>query len=394
MSYTCDHKILEKAFSLEDEKQSINGTGIGYRTFAFSSAHAGHLPGLSYLPATEKNLLARIPDTEIMENINFRYPVFFPEGMNSANKAIILLHGLNEKSWAKYLTWARKLVLATGSPVILFPISFHMNRSPEEWIDRRSMAALSRIRQSRYKESGSSSFANAALSERLDKLPERFALSGYQSVMDLLSLVKNIKNGSHPAFERDTGIDFFGYSIGAFLSQVLMIANPGCVFNHSKFMLFAGGTVFSQINGISRFIMDRQAFGQLRKFYLNEQEWRNKLLKSYVEVMDIKHIARAFMAMLSPDHFSPLRERVFSEFKSRLKVVALNEDLVFPAKYIEETFHDSGVSVSRLDLPYKYTHEAPFPLNSDLQISALVDQWFDKIFAEAGDFFSLSETEL
>ena len=74
----------------------------------------------------------------------------------------------------------------------------------------------------------------------------------------------------------------------------------------------------------------------------------DKALKTYVEVMDIKHIARAFMAMLSPDHFSPLRNRVFSEFKSRLKVIALNDDLVFPAKDIEETFHDSGVAVSKL----------------------------------------------
>ena len=74
-------------------------------------------------------------------------------------------------------------------------------------------------------------------------------------------------------------------------------------------------------------------------------------------------------------------------------MIALKDDLVFPAKYIEETFHDSGVFVSMLDLPYKYTHETPFPLNSDLQISASVDRWFEKIFTEAGEFFSQSESE-
>jgi pimeloyl-ACP methyl ester carboxylesterase len=309
-----------------------------------------------------------------------------PEGKGSVDKTIILLHGLNEKSWNKYLPWARDLVLRTGYAVILFPISFHMNRSPEDWANPRNMSGLSRLRKSKYENLSYSSFANAAMSERLDNMPERFALSGYQSVMDLLALVNNVSSGRHPLFTKNTEIHFFGYSIGAFLAQVLMIANPGGIFNSSKFLLFAGGNVFSRINGISRFIMDQPAFAQLRAFYLDEKQWRNKAVKSYVEVMDVKHIARAFIAMLSPDHFSPLREKVFREFKDQIKVIALKEDMVFPLEYIYETFEASGIQVSVPDLPYPYTHEVPFPVSSKAETSVLVDQSFVEIFMDAAAF--------
>ena len=334
----------------------------------------------------EKDYLSGFADREIMENIDFRYPVFLPQGYKQTNRVIILLHGLNEKSWDKYLPWARELVLRTGHAVVLFPISFHMNRTPASWIDPRSMSGLSRFREGKYEGQDCSSFANAAISERLDNMPERFALSGYQSIMDLLNLVNHISSGKHPVFKEDTEIHFFGYSIGAFLAQVLMIANPGGIFNKSKFVLFAGGTVFSHINGISRYIIDKQAFDQLRAYYLSQDTWRRKTLKSYVKAMDVKNIARAFMAMLSPDYFSAMRENVFSEFNNRLLVYALKDDCVFPEEKIMENFHSSAVWVNRIDFPYHYTHESPFPISRDENISRLVDKSFDDLFKEIGNF--------
>jgi pimeloyl-ACP methyl ester carboxylesterase len=384
--YTDSHKVLGKAFSLDNDQGSFNHTGISYRNFSFHSQFAQHLPASTDLPTIERDYLSSLPDKDIRENIDFRYPVFLPEGYKQTNRVIILLHGLNEKSWDKYLTWARELVLRTGHAVLLFPISFHMNRTPSAWINPRSMTGLSRFRENKYEDQACSTFANAAMSERLDNIPERFALSGYQSVMDLLNLVNHISSGEHPVFKEDTEIHFFGYSIGAFLSQVLMIANPDGIFDKSKFVLFAGGTVFSEINGISRFILDKQAFEQLRKYYLNQSSWRRQDLKSYVKAMNVKNVARAFMAMLSPDYFSSLRENVFCSFSDRLMVYALKEDQVFPEEHILKNFNCSGVWVNRLDFPYEYTHENPFPISKDKDVSEKVDESFDVLFKEVGNF--------
>jgi len=386
MGYTNNHNILAKAFSLDTDARRMKGTGIDYRTFTFSSDYTQHLPDAATLPNIERDFLSGLADNEIMENKDFRYPVFLPEGFKQTNRAIILLHGLNEKSWDKYLTWARELVLRTGHAVILFPISFHMNRTPSAWINPRTMTGLSHLRDEKYAEQSCSSFANAAISERLDNMPERFALSGYQSIMDLLNLVNHISSGKHPVFKEDTEIHFFGYSIGAFLAQVLMIANPNGIFNKSRFVLFAGGTVFSHINGTSRFIMDQQAFDQLRKYYLNQSSWRRTTLKSYVKRMDVKNVARAFMAMLSPDYFSALRDKVFADFNDRMLVYAMKEDEVFPEEHIMENFNGSGVWVNRLDFPYHYTHENPFPVSKDAEVSEEVDKNFDQIFKEVGHF--------
>jgi len=386
MGYTEYHRLMEEAFSLDARESSIRECGITYKTYSFSSGYSRHLPGNLKASKQERDLLSSISDSEIPENNRFRYPVFLPEGVKTVDRAIILLHGLNERSWDKYLPWARELVERTGYGVVLFPISFHMNRMPEAWADPRGMSVLSRDRNRRYDGQECASFANAAISERLDNMPERFALSGYQSVMDLLNLVNHISSGEHPVFKESTEIHFFGYSIGAFLTQVLMIANPGHIFDRSRVVLFAGGSVFSHINGISKFILDQHAFEQLRTYYLNESSWRRKTLKSYVEVLDVKNIARAFMAMLSPDYFSALRERTFSAFRDRLLVFALKDDKVFPAEHIFEAFDSSGVWVNYLDFPYPYTHEIPFPVSDDPVTAARIDTWFDNVFTEAGNF--------
>jgi pimeloyl-ACP methyl ester carboxylesterase len=384
--YTACHNSLGKTFSLESDTFSQLDLDVTYQTFTYRSQFIDHLPSVSELPNSEHDYLSRIPDREIMENISFRYPVFLPAGKRKTDKVIILLHGLNEKSWNKYLPWARQLVLRTGHAVLMFPISFHMNRAPADWGNPRNMNILSRQRMDRYAEQSCTSFANAAISDRLDNKPERFALSGYQSVMDLLNLVNHISSGKHPVFKEGSEIHFFGYSIGAFLSQVLMIANPNGIFNNSRFVLFAGGTVFSHINGTSRFIIDQQAFTQLRNYYLNHSSWRRRTLRSYVEVMQVKNIARAFMAMLSPEYFKGLRNKTFSSFNDQIMVMALEKDEVFPANDILSNFENTGVKVNLLDPPYKYSHESPFPVYKNADRSALVDKWFEVVLEEAGDF--------
>ena len=384
--YTDIYKTLSGAFSLDSDSGKFDGVGVAFRTFKFNSEFTRHLPSTADLPGLEKDYLGLTADQDIVENREFRYPVFMPAGYRQTNRAIILLHGLNEKSWDKYLPWARELVLRTGHAVVCFPISFHMNRTPANWLNYRSMAGLSHVRENKYTDQDCSTFANAAISERLDNMPERFALSGYQSLMDLMNLVNHISSGEHPVFKEGTEIHFFGYSIGAFLSQVLMIANPGGIVDRSRFVLFAGGTVFSHINGISRFIIDKHAFEQWRKYYLNETSWRSRTLRTYVKAMNVKNVARAFMAMLSPDYFSALRNEVFRKHSGRILVYALKEDLVFPEEHIMQNFSGTGVYVNRLHFPYEYTHETPFPVSTNDALSEKVDACFEDLFREIGDF--------
>jgi len=104
MGYTNNHNILAKAFSLDTDAGRMKGTGIDYRTFTFSSDYTQHLPDATSLPGVERDFLSGLADNEIIENKDFRYPVFMPEGYKQTNRAIVLLHGLNEKSCYKYLT--------------------------------------------------------------------------------------------------------------------------------------------------------------------------------------------------------------------------------------------------------------------------------------------------
>ena len=80
-----------------------------------------------------------VPDNGIEENKNFNYIIFAPKRQEKHKEALLLLHGLNERSWEKYLTWAEYLAENTGKAVILFPIAFHMNRTPASWHQPRAI---------------------------------------------------------------------------------------------------------------------------------------------------------------------------------------------------------------------------------------------------------------
>ena len=88
-------------------------------------------------------------DAGIAENRRFTYQVFVPVERRDERKAILLLHGLNERNWDKYHHWAEYLALNTGKPVILFPIAFHMNRGPSAWLNPRSMNRVAETRRAR-----------------------------------------------------------------------------------------------------------------------------------------------------------------------------------------------------------------------------------------------------
>ena len=209
-------------------------------------------------------------DSTIEENQTFRYVIFAPSGISRFNRAVIMLHGLNERSWSKYLAWAEDLVLNCGIPVILFPIAFHMNRTPENWYTPRWLQPWLNRRKQEIKNLVNASFANVALSSRLTASPLRFFSSGMESAFNLNQLVREIKQGKHPLFREDAGVDFFAYSIGALLTQVNMMADVDGYLKDSRLFAFCGGSVFERMNGNARDIIDQEAYNTIRSYYLND----------------------------------------------------------------------------------------------------------------------------
>lgn len=388
MEFTSKFNELKSLFSLSREVNYIENSNIEIRTQHFTSKTSLSFPFEDEFDSYDPEQAVVLGDESIKENESFSYPVFIPRSDLKSNKAIILLHGLNEKSWHKYLPWAYYLAESTNRPVILFPISFHMNRCPETWANPRAMMPLLNQRQNQNILT-QCTFANVALSERLSEEPLRFFRSGRQSAEDIIDLLESIKKGEFPFLEPNTHVDFFAYSIGAFLSQILFIANPKNLLNDSKLFLFCGGALFSQMEGTSKLIMDSKAFSCLRKYYLGD--FANELKTSTPFSTFIKNspIGNAFRAMLAPESLKRFRNNTFQTLNERIKIIALKKDQVIPAKFIQSTFscmkHRVKDMLEVFDFPYDYSHEIPFPVLNNPNYKQ-VDRCFESVFSSAANF--------
>jgi hypothetical protein len=363
--------------------------GLNINTYAFSSGANRQSAEASLLHDLRNDMIPNQEDEKIEENGHFRYPVFYPSGNQKYKRAILLLHGLNERKWDKYYTWANFLVEQLQVPVILFPISFHLNRSPESWVDPRLLAGRVESRKKSFAQAEDSTFLNLALSERLTEHPERFYLSGIQTIDDLTTLIRSIQAGTHPLFEKDSLVDFFSYSIGGLLSQVLMIANPGGIIDKSRFFFFSAGSTFCDMHGASRLIMDTPAHEKVQHFYRVELESQ---LQRKGRVTDFFHgtkLGNAFRSMVAPDRYRQLRDKTFLSFQNRITAVAVDNDLVIPADKILETFEAGGKNsnVTILKPEYPYTHENPFPLKLS-EYSKQMELIFNQVFGKAVAFLA------
>jgi hypothetical protein len=320
---------------------------------------------------------AILDDDRVAENFSFSYPVFMPSNQQS-NGLILLLHGLNERSWNKYLPWAEYLCSRTRKAVVLFPIAYHINRSPSSWTNPRFLQKFIDLRKKIFGNDRSLSVANVALSERLSHNPGRFYQSGRQSFVDITQLISEIKSGSHPAFEFNAQVDVFAYSIGALLSQVLFLNNPHGLFSDSRLYLFCGGSVFERMYGQSRSIMDKFSFERLLSFYQTD-EWR-------AEVED--EVRNAFHAMLSGKNQQARRQNFFRNMRNRLSGASLVLDKVIPYQGIVEALGHECASdkLMLVDFPYEYSHENPFPVHSSIPHN-LINKSFLKVFDHSVSFF-------
>lgn len=375
-------KQLSQLFSLE-RKTLLDDTQLMITPFPFRQTSYGvEIKDLQKELATVE--FCSTTDDCISENTNFTYTVFSADEKKRQSKAIILLHGLNERSWDKYLTWAEYLAKHTGRAVILFPIAFHMNRAPRVWANPRSILPWVNIRKKEVQDVPNSTFVNVALSSRISKQPLRFYVSGLQSAYNIMQLVQEIKNGEHPLFTANTSINFFAYSIGALLSQVLLLANPDQLFSESRLFMFCGGSIFSYMNGSARDILDKEASDRLMKYYIDE------FLKNYPIGHSSKSISleQAFKMMISPEVMRSQRESFFETACNRIQAISLKKDVVIPTDGIINALGKASQRIlEELDFSFSYSHQTPFPLFKDMR-QELVNKSFNQVFYKAASFLA------
>lgn len=364
---------LKSSFSY-DSKAEIIEDNAEIIPFLFSQK-LGENEVLRFQDTTPIDDICSTTDRFIRENTDFKYTVFAPKSNEKFSNAILLLHGLNERSWEKYLPWAEYLCKETGKPVILFPIAFHMNRGLQTWSSPRG--AMPWVEKRKQKITGliNATFVNIALSSRLSLSPLRFYISGRESLFNLVQLTAEIKTGLHPLFEENTSVNIFAYSIGALLAQVIMLSNPCKLFTDTKFSLFCGGSIFEKMNGSAREIMDQEAFQKVYDFYTGKFSFKDDKIED------------AFKSMVLTSANKNEREKFFEEAERRLQVITLKKDMVIPTCGAIEALGEkaSKKSLCEMDFPFDYTHQNPFPLNKKIAPEELSGA-FIKVFSKVAAF--------
>jgi hypothetical protein len=404
MSYSEIYNTLKKSVNYDDDIIKFDKSDI--YNYSFTSKAYKVLPGKdSYFCENHDSGLSdkdsfkndigsmedslNIPDSEVESNKSFRYHIFHPSGSSKANEIIMFFHGFNEKYWDKYLPWAKKIADDTNKTVVLFPIAFHMNRAPISWGDKRKMFSLSEMRKSKFPDIVSSALSNVAISMRLHAMPQRFIWSGLQTYYDIIQFVKDIKLGNHPLIEKDCSINFFAYSIGCLLAEIIKLTDYDGYFTKSKLCMFCGGAVFNRLSPVSKFILDSEANVALYSYlveHISSHIKNNERLGHYLNKRHPE--GDNFHCMLDIRVMRDYRENLFKKIESGLTAFALKKDTVIPSYEIQNTLQgisrDINIPVEVFDFPYNYIHEDPFPANKPFE--NLVDESFNMIFGKICNF--------
>jgi hypothetical protein len=200
-----------------------------------------------------------------------------------------------------------------------------------------------------------------------------------------------IKTGKHSIIPSGSRVNIFAYSIGAFLAEIIMMGNPENLFSESKLFMFCGGSVFSNMKGTSKLIMDSLAYEKIYKFYLSDFEKEIKGSGPVVEFLRSSRVGMAFRSMIDLGRFRNFREKALKGMRDQVHSIALLRDSVIPAKGITEAMNFDKQHKPLLsetwDFSHHYYHENPFPIfnNSD---SKLVDESFDRLFTRAALFLT------
>ena len=381
MEYYQLHNRLKEAFDTHTDIAIPElGVRITHAPF-FSEGAKYYLPGSEHLFCKEHNLAFTSQsghtqddldwvDYEVECNIHFTYHIVQPLDNRKTDGVIIVFHGLNEKKWDKYLPWAYALSKRTGKAVILFPIAFHMNRAPERWSSRQEMYPIAQKRMAEYPDNSDTSYVNAAISTRLDAFPQRLFWSGLQTYNDIVQLITDLRAGALPNIASTATVDLFGYSIGSFLSVILMMANPKGYFTNAKLFCFCGGMTIDRMFPISKYIMDGRAAITMQKTFaeLLSTDFRNDSRLKHYQDSNLHFEEGWFKTMLRYNYYQKERENCFSELENQIKALVLEKDEVTPPaealNTLKGAYRNINIEVQIDDYDYPYTHMNPFALTT------------------------------
>jgi hypothetical protein len=165
----------------------------------------------------------------------------------------------------------------------------------------------------------------------------------------------------------------------------LLIANPGGRFDQSKFFFFCGGSVFSGMQGVSKYILDSSAFDRISDFYCEHLEEEEKKGGLFSDLLNDTLLGKAFRSMTSLTRLKKSRGNIFKKFKDQISAITLKNDKVIPSQKVFETI--KGCRVEEWNFNFDYTHELPFPILHHA-LRYLVDKAFDKLFMKATLFLT------
>lgn len=207
---------------------------------------------------------------------------------------------------------------------------------------------------------------------------------------DVIQLVRAIRKGQHPCIGKDAAVDFFGYSIGAFLTQLLLMADPDQILSDSHLFIFCGGPTMNRMSSVSKYILDSEVSIALYSFYIeNFEEELKKAHRLCDYFTDTGSAGQYFRAMLDYHKLTDFRENRFREIGDRITALGLGRDAVIPSYEIINTLRgrerNIPIGVETIDLPYRYIHEDPLPAWD--KIARDVDSSFSRVFQYAAEFF-------
>ncbi|MDR1809037.1 MAG: DUF6051 family protein [Prevotella sp.] len=200
-----------------------------------------------------------------------------------------------------------------------------------------------------------------------------------------MDFVESLKEGLHPVISKDASIDFFSYSIGTFLGEILMMSNKNGYFSDSRYATFCGGAVFNRLFPVSKFILDSEANVSLYSYvveHLESHMKRDEVLRHY---MNTPPEGINFRCMLNYKALTRQREDSFRRMSRQFYAIALEKDEIVPAYEVVNTLQgsrrDIPIRIDILDYPYDYIHENPFPILTEIadEVDKQFGLTFDKI---------------
>ena len=171
------------------------------------------------------------------------------------------------------------------------------------------------------------------------------------------------------------------------MPKIILMGNPENLFSESKLFIFCGGSVFSNMRGSSKLIMDSRAFNRVYSFYLNDFEKSIKGKSPLADFLRSSQIGMAFRSMIDLGRLKTFRENILKKLRSQIHSITLLKDTIIPSNGVVETLGSYKKSniVEMWDFPYTYSHENPFPV-FDTSLSEKVDRSFERVFSEAISF--------